>query len=367
MSRHVVVVGGGIAGLSAAWHLARRGVARVTLFEREPLLCAQASGRNAAIFRPLEADVVIAELAQRSLVLFEELGADTPLVDRRGLVLLARSPERLAPTAEAARSLGIEQQWVEPDEMGRLLPGLRVLAGWCGLYAGGAGVIDIHTLAERLARACRELGVQIRLGGGVERLRETASRVAAVEMHDGELIACDDVVLAGGAWNGALGLAAGLPLPLIPIRRHLVLLRPRQPLRDRFPAVWSLDDEVYFRQEGGSLLASPCDETEWLSGAPQAQIDCLEPLAAKLGAIDLALGGASVVRYWACLRTFAPDRRPVIGADPRMSGVHWLAGLGGFGMTAGVAAGERLAQQLLGHCEGNGTLGPERLLTAQGK
>jgi glycine/D-amino acid oxidase-like deaminating enzyme len=216
------------------------------------------------------------------------------------------------------------------------------------LYAASGGVLDIHALSEMLSRASRALGVEIRCGVGARGVKTNDARVVGVEMADGELVAADDVVFAAGAWSGELGEFSGFSLPLTPVRRHLALLEPQRVLPPTLPAVWSLDDEVYFRREGQRLLTSPCDETSWSAGAPQAEVQCLEPLAHKLGGIDAALGRAEVVRYWACLRTFAPDRRPVIGSDPRVEGLHWLAGLGGFGMTTGVAAAEVLARSFSG-------------------
>jgi D-arginine dehydrogenase len=78
----------------------------------------------------------------------------------------------------------------------------------------------------------------------------------------------------------------------------------------------------------------------------QLDLERLAPLATRLDTLVQGIGSARVVRHWACLRIFAPDRLPVIGPDPRLSGLYWLAGLGGFGMTVGVAAGEQLASTL---------------------
>lgn len=345
--RRIVVVGGGIAGLSVAWHLARSNTGRVLLLEREPLACTHASGRNAAIFRPLEVDPSLARLAQRSLELFDELSPDHPLVERRGLVLLARGPETLAPIVHTARSVGIPHEFEEPGQVSLRLKGLTV-RGWHGLYTGCGGVIDIHALAEALVRASRTSGVEIRCGVSARGVRTNEQRVLGLDTSDDEFVEADDVILAMGAWSGELGDAAGFALPLTPVRRHLALLEPQRGLPLNLPAVWSLDDEVYFRREGQRVLASPCDETAWSSRAPQAEMQSLEPLARKLGEIDEGLSRAQVARYWACLRTFAPDRRPVIGPDPRVKGLHWLAGLGGFGMTTGVAAGELLARSFSG-------------------
>jgi len=344
--RRIVIVGGGIAGLSAAWHLGRRRAGTVTLLEREPLLCTHASGRNAAIFRPLETEASLASLAVRSLQLFRELSPERPLIDPSGLLLLARDPKVLEPIAESAQALRLPHAMETPEQVSARLSALTT-AGWHGLFADSGGVLDIHALTEALASASRAQGVEILRGVAVVGLRTQHARVVGVETSEHGLVAADDVVLAAGAWSAEFGEAVGVALPLTPVRRHLALLEPTRHLPTTLPAVWSLGDEVYFRREGQRVLASPCDETPWTARTPQAELQCLEPLATKLRALDDGLGRAKVVRYWACLRTFAPDRRPVIGSDPRIHGVHWLAGLGGFGMTTGVAAGEILARAVV--------------------
>lgn len=358
--KRIIIVGGGIAGLSAAWHLGRSGAGRVQLLEREPLLCTHASGRNAAIFRPLEADATLASLARRSLELFQELSPERRLVEATGLMLLAKAPETLEPIARAARAAGTPCVPEAPSQVSARLTGLCT-AGWYGLFGATGGVLDIHALTEALGRVSRALGVEVRSNTGVLRVVTKGASVVGVETSQHEMLDADIVVLAAGAWNVELGASAGVALPLSPVRRHLALLAPEQPLPTGMPAVWSLDDEVYFRREGARVLTSPCDETEWTPGVPQAELQCLEGLAAKLGGIDAALGRAQLVRYWACLRTFVPDRRPVVGSDPRMRGIYWLAGLGGFGMTTAVAAGELLAQAVSGR-EPPPAVAPQRLL-----
>lgn len=358
--RRIVIIGGGIAGLAAAWQLAQKNVGKILLLEREPFLCTHASGRNAAIFRPLEAETSLATLASRSLALFDELSPDRPLVDRSGLLLLAHTPETFAPIAIAARAVGTPYLIETPERVSARVSGLTT-RGWHGLYTPLGGVLDIHALTEVLVRASRSLGVEIRCGVDAVEVTTNGARVVGVETADREPAAADDVIFAAGAWNAELGGSAGVPLPLTPVRRHLALLEPQRMLPASVPAVWSLHDEVYFRREGQRVLASPCDETAWSTRAPQPDVECLAPLASKLARIDDSLGRARVARYWACLRTFAPDRRPVIGSDPRLSGVHWLAGLGGFGMTTGVAAGELLAESFLGR-KPPFELAPERLL-----
>jgi D-arginine dehydrogenase len=212
------------------------------------------------------------------------------------------------------------------------------------------GVLDVHGLNTALARAARAAGAELRTGAGVARLRAERERVAGVELADGTFVPAAAVVLAAGAFSVALASACGADLPLTPLRRHLVQLQPRadQTLGASDPVVWRLDDELYYRPESGGVLASPCDEVAWPAGEPQADPAALETLASKLMRTAPRLASSRVVRSWACLRTFAPDRELVVGPDERISGLFWLCGLGGRGMAVAPAAGQILAAGMRG-------------------
>jgi D-arginine dehydrogenase len=178
--------------------------------------------------------------------------------------------------------------------------------------------------------------------------------VTGVRLANAECIGASSVVIAAGAWSAGLGRSLGLDLPLTPRRRHLVQLRNvGDTVVDAQPVVWRLEDEVYFRPESRGALASPCDETVWQAETPPSDPAALDLLAQKLERTAPALAQAEVQRAWACLRTFAPDRELVIGADPRTEGLHWLCGLGGRGMSVAPAAAELLTQELL--CAGTNT------------
>lgn len=143
-------------------------------------------------------------------------------------------------------------------------------------------------------------------------------------------------------------------MPLTAVRRHLVQLAAHGEVAvpGAAPVVWRQDQEVYFRAEGDGVLASPCDETTWTAPKPGTALPtdprALEQLATRLTGTAPGLARAGVQTSWACLRTFAPDRELALGPDPRVRGLHWIAGLGGKGMSVGPAAGELLARGLVG-------------------
>jgi glycine/D-amino acid oxidase-like deaminating enzyme len=217
-----------------------------------------------------------------------------------------------------------------------------------GLYCPDDGVIDIHAVTQALARAIAATGGTISLGVEVARVEVEGGRVAGVRLVSGQRIAAGAVVIAGGAWAEALGASCGAPLPLQPRRRHLAQLEGGPRMDAGAPVVWCLGDELYYRPESGGALVSPCDADPWHAELPAPTEAALELLAKKLARSAPRLSDAAVRRAWACLRTFAPDGCAVAGADPRLPGLFWLAGLGGHGMTGGLAAGEVLAASYAG-------------------
>jgi D-arginine dehydrogenase len=358
-----VIVGGGIAGLASAWQLAEQGVPNVVLLESEALLGMHASARNAAIFLPLEESLSAIWLATRSRALLDSrLG--TSWLSAQGIALVSGYPEPLDELRYSARKHAIFHERWNALQLESRVPLVTAGDVHHALFLPLGGVMDVNAVTRAVERWARAGGVRIRTSAQVASIDVREGTVRGVRLADGSRIETERVVLAAGAWAGELGRQANAPLELTPLRRHLVLLGgPRMP-KWKSPVVWRIDDSpAYFRPESGLTLASPCDETPWQPGVPPTDPAQLERLALKLHDLAPALADAEVRRVWACLRTMTDDRELVVGADPRVNGLYWIAGLGGRGMTCGVAAGELLARVMLGLSHPlSRSLAPSRLI-----
>ncbi|HZI93871.1 MAG TPA: FAD-binding oxidoreductase, partial [Patescibacteria group bacterium] len=172
-------------------------------------------------------------------------------------------------------------------------------------------------------------------------------RVLGVETTAGRFES-DWVVNAAGAWAGPLASLAGLEDPgLVSYRRHLFGSAALEGIDPSWPWVWDLPHDVYFRVDGDRLLLCACDVEPHPPAAPEVSQAVAEDLASRLAAALPMAAMVKVESARACLRTFAPDRRYVIGPDPRLEGFFWVAGLGGTGATSGAAVGELAAGLLL--------------------
>lgn len=359
-----LIIGGGIAGLATAWALSRDDrQQRVVLLEAEPLTFSHSSARNAAIYRPLEEHASTSWLAARSLPLLEELGAGTELMQRTGLLLAATDGEALAPLTTTARVTGTAALAVEGAQLTERAPLLRGGVARCGIFLSSGGILDVHAMGEHLRKQSIALGVQLLTGRKALELLARDGRVVGARLDDGQVVQSERLVIAAGAWSGHLGASIGCPLPLLPHRRHLATLAVAQRPGPVEPVCWNVESGVYFRREGDGFLACPGDHEPHAPGMPHVAPHVIETLATRLPDFSPSLKRAQLKRAWACLRTMTPDNEAVVGADPRIRGLFWVTGLGGFGMSGGLAAGQLLSRAMAGERDPLlGALDPGRLL-----
>jgi D-arginine dehydrogenase len=351
----ICIVGGGIAGLACAWSLLGRGFANLEIFERSSQLCSQASAKNAAIYRPLEADPVLTELAVRNQVLLGELArrGEVPLLRKTGLLFLDERHGPLRSHLEVARRFHVAAEWIEsPKE--RFPHQLGALPSWYrGLFCADGGVLAIHEIAEVLRRELLRCGVTITLNEEVKLDCEKSAprRIRGIWKSSGAFVKASRVVLAAGAGVGGCLRAVGLSAPLLPLKRHLAWIDAGDVALGEAPVIWQFHPEIYFRAESGGVLVSPCDESPCASGVAQRDVLALAPLHPRLEHINEGLAQGSLRQFWACTRTKSLDGRPFIGPDHRLPGLFWLSALGGFGMSTALAAGELLSElALTGAC-----------------
>lgn len=340
----LLIIGGGIAGMTAALACAERGSGPVVVLEREAATFALSSGRNAAIFRPLEVAHGPVLLARRARSIYAALGAD--LIRQNGLCLVAQQPAKLEPLLDTARALSVPHElWTERElcEHAPLLAGGSARAG---IYLPHGGTIDLERVAQTLCARLSEHGVLVRTGAAVSNLEVVQHRVRGVRLESGERIDAERVVNAAGAWAERVAGGAGRALALASHRRHLVRLEPRCAIDPGHPICWNIETEIYFRPDGHLVLACPGDDTPHEPELPSTDPEQVTALMGALAQEAPHLANARVVESWACLRTRSRDGSPLIGPDSGTKGLYWLAGLGGHGMTVGPAAGELLGRSV---------------------
>jgi D-arginine dehydrogenase len=343
-----LVVGSGIAGASVAAALSARS--SVALIERESAHGYHTTGRSAALYAAAYGNEPIRAITRASRAFFDsppEGFAAQPILSPRGCLYIARQDQlgSLETLRAASLASGVAIEPIGETQARAFCPALRPGYVAQAGYEPTAMDIDVDALHQGYLRQVRTLGGVIRLEAELVGL-ERAGGVWTARLADGEILTATVAVDAAGAWADQVAALAGArPVGLSPLKRTAVLLDEPPGVNARgWPAVIDADEQFYFKPEAGKILASPADETPSEPGdAFSDEMDVAICIDRVQQAADIPV--RRVGRSWAGLRTFAPDRTPVIGYDPLVEGFFWLAGQGGYGVQTAPAAG-RLAAAL---------------------
>jgi D-arginine dehydrogenase len=212
----------------------------------------------------------------------------------------------------------------------------------------GDGALDVNELLDGYLRRARRAGAEIRCSTEVTGLVVEGGRCTGVRTCSGEIRA-ERVVNAAGAWASLVCSAAGAtPVRLEPRRRSVITYAPPPGVEPRgWPFVKGEAHRVYLKNEAGDLLMSPMDETPVAPHDPHPDEAAVAEGVERLRALAPSLVPRAVKRSWAGLRTFAPDGLPVVGEDPLLPGLFWLAALGGTGIVTSPVIGEIAADLLI--------------------
>lgn len=340
----ILVIGGGIAGIGAG-ALASHD-ASVIVLETEGAFGYHATGRSAAIFMLNDGNATLRALTAASRgVLLDPIGiADAPLLSPRGELQIATPEQTAALDAYAAGAVGLER--LTAREACALAPILREDRIAAALYEPSAQDIDVHALLQGYARILRRNGGRIEIGAPARAISHDGMQWQ-VETPQG--VFCAPILVnAAGAWADEVAHLAGIaPAGLRPLRRSAVIMpAPDGCDASRWPLIVDAEETFYFKPYAGKLMVSPADED--LMDPHDAWPDDMviaEGLARFESAVTMS--ASRVERRWAGLRTFTPDRNPVVGFadDPRQ--FLWLAGQGGNGIQTAPALSRHAADLCL--------------------
>jgi D-arginine dehydrogenase len=329
----ILVIGGGIAGLSAAAALSPHG--RVTVLEAEEQIGFHSSGRSATMVHYALGDRVVRALTQASRVFFEnppEGFGDIPLGHRMPVLIHARDDELAElDTLEAEIVPFATLDRLDSRGVHELCPLLKDDAHH-GLADRNGIRLDPHALLQGNLRKLRSRGGELRTGSRAAAIEYRAG-VWSVRTDKGDVHSAPILINAAGSWADQLAELAGVrPLGLEPKRRTIITFdAPPGTILEGLPFAKTVGEELYFAPESGRLFASPMDEVP--SDPCDAQADEYEvALAAHRMEERTTVTVDRIHSRWAGLRTFTPDRRPAVDFAIDAEGFFWLAGQGGFGL-----------------------------------
>ena len=351
------IVGAGIAGVSAAFHLAPK--ARVVILEREHVAAYHTTGRSAALHSETYGSAEIRAITVASGRFYRNPPqgfADHPLLTPRGALIAGRAEQKAAMQKSAAdyARLVPSVRWLEGPEVLKLHPLLKPeAAGGGAIFEPEADDMDVAAIHGGFLKGARAAGAVLRLNSEVTALDRRDGRWT-IWFKEGEEISAANIIDAAGAWADVLGGLAGcMPVGLVPKRRTAFTFDSPPDLVQRgvdiskLPMVIDFDETWYIKPEVGQFLASPADET------PSEPCDAQPEEMDVAIAVDRIETGTTlqirrIKNKWAGLRSFVSDKNLVAGYDPKVEGFFWLAGQGGYGIQTGYAAGQLAASLALG-------------------
>ena len=350
----VAVIGGGVMGASAAYHLAARGWRDVVILDRGAGPGEGSTGRATGGYRAQYATAVnvrLSLLAREKLCRFEaETGVNPDYVTAGYLWLAADGTElaELEQGRQVQQAAGLhEAVAVGPDEAARINPALAPEASRAGSYCPTDGFIRPLRILEGYLAAGERLGVRIEWGVSVTGLaRGRDGRIAEVQTSRGP-IAVEAVVNAAGAWAGLVAEWAGADLPVVPLRRQVAATVPCDLLPETMPMTIFAGDGFHLRvRDGRVLLLWP---TPGIPGRPfdyAVDPDWVREVTAKAHRRVPVLRGVAIDHpaCWAGLYEMSPDKHAILGAAPGCDNLYFINGSSGHGVMHSPALGQLLAE-----------------------
>lgn len=349
-SADVIIIGGGIIGLSIAYYLAQKKAGRILLFEKGQLGEGSTSRCVGGIRTQFstEINILFSLISLQTFEHFkEEFGID-PEFRRIGYLFLATTEKEMEVFRENVklqRRFNIPVELLEPDEIRNRWPYLRSDDLLGGTYCSWDGYAGPSEVLSGFAQGAKRMGVEIHEGEEVKEIMASKGKVQGIKTEKEEIEA-PIVVNAGGPFASRVGEMAHVRIPVKPIRRQVFVTSPFHLTREVVPLTIDFHRRWYFRQEvDGFLLSGPLDP----SPSFNTHIDYEAMVEASENAIYRvpALEGARIARGWAGLYEISPDHHAILGRVPELDGFILANGFSGHGFQHSPAVGKVISELIV--------------------
>ncbi|MBL8583035.1 MAG: GcvT family protein [Rhizobiaceae bacterium] len=357
-SAEVIIVGGGIAGCSIAYHLTKLGISDVLLLERRQLTCGT-TWHAAGLVTQLRATRNMTELAKYTGELFHTLGPETGQetgFKQNGALRLAKTPARLEELSRGAsmgRNFGLEMHAITPGEIKERWPLVDLDGIVGGIWAPKDGQVNPTDVTHAFAKGARMGGARIVENLAVERILVEHGKAAGVVTADGE-IRSRKVVICGGMWSRDFAAQAQVSLPLHAAEHFYIVTEPIEGLARNLPVMFVTDEETYYKEDAGKLLVG-CFERDakpWgRDGIPPdfafdalpEDFDHFERIMEMAIKRVPALGSAGIQLFFNGPESFTPDNRYLLGQTAEVDGLFTATGFNSIGILSSGGVGKALA------------------------
>jgi len=347
----VVVIGGGVMGASAAYHLAVRG-ARVTVLEAEPMFGMGSTGLNAGGFRHQFSTAVNIELSKLSLSMlgqFEETFDQSVAINLCGYLFLLDTPADVTAfkrNVELQHAHGVMTRWLSLPEVAELAPQCNLDGILAATFYERDGLVDPSGVLQGYVGGANRAGATLRTSVRVTGARVSGGRIESVYTPVGD-VSGGAFLLAAGPWSGAVGRYFGLDVPVRPIRRQIAVTAPIQGITRAFPFVIDFGQSMYFHYESGGVLTGMSNH-EQTPGFDTSVDESWREIHVEAAVRRLPLlADAHIASEWAGLYEVTPDDQAIVGRLPQLDNLYACTGFSGHGLMHGPAAGLVIAEEIL--------------------
>jgi len=347
----IVIIGGGIMGLSTAYHLAKRGCRDVVLLERD-LLAQASTGLSLGGFRQQFSVPANIRLSQESVRIFEnfqgefETDINFRQVGYLFLVQQEKTWEEFLAGVKRQKKYHVPVEVCTPQDIKHRWPYLEVSDVIGATFGPEDGYADPYLTAMGFARAARRLGVRIEEKTEVVDLEVDKGRIQGVKTARGSL-STRVVINVAGAWGGQVAKMAGVLLPVKPFRRQVFMTQAFEAIPKPVPMIIDMDVSFYLRGEGPGILMGLSDPEEPSSFNVHVDWNFMERVIEAAVHRVPQIETAKILRGWAGLYAITPDQNPIIGPIPKVEGFYVAVGFSGHGFQQGPAVGRLLSELVL--------------------
>ena len=350
-SATVVIVGGGVIGTSAAFHLAEVGV-EVVLVERAQLGSGSTS-RAAGGVRTQFSDALNVEIARRSMDAFRDFGQrpgwEIDLKQVGYLFVLSRESdvEEFERSVALQNGYGLDSRMLTAGEVRELSPMVQGDDILAGAFSPGDGHATPEGVVQGYAFAARAHGAEIRVNCDVLDIKTCGDEITEVITDQGS-IRTSTVICAAGAWSRSCGAMVGIELPVTPLRRQVLFTEAMDGLPPHLPFTIDFESSFYFHREGPGLLMGMSDPPEKPGFSAETTEDWIPALMEVVRRRAPRIADAGIRGGWAGLYEMTPDHNAIIGEAADVSRFLYATGFSGHGFLQAPAVGEILRDLVLG-------------------
>ena len=363
----VIVIGGGVAGCSTAYHLAKFGWKDTVLLERDQLTSGT-TWHAAGLVSQLGPSAAITKIRKYSLELYKKLEKELDFssgLKLNGALSIATTKgrwEELKRQATTAQLFDVNVEVLNIEQIKKIYPIINDQNILGGIFMPGDGQADPIGVTNLLAKAAKKEGAQIFEKSPVEKIIKKDGRVAGV-LVNGKTIECEYIVLATGMWSRQIGEDMGLSIPLYPAEHFYIITEGIKELPKDIPVLRDFDDSLYLKEDAGKMLIGIFEgksipafnktnrvPNDFSFGEFPENFEHFEPyLEAALKRVPI-LEKAGIRKFFAGPESFTPDTNTLLGEVPGLKNLFVCCGLNSIGIGSGGGVGKVTAEWMMnGH------------------